>query len=121
MHPDVAMNSRTNLKDASLVLRNASASGFAIKTDISEVGEFTIHSIGLPVNPYTNVAAHVLVVVRHPRRGRRASASIRTIKGGDERRGPWDAHYAIRETAKDLASWNKWLGILSGSLESSGL
>lgn len=130
VHPDGAMNNRASLADAARIIKHAASHGFAVKTEVSEVGSYTMHSIPLPRNPYTDAFAHVIVVVTHPRRGHRSSVRVSTTKHGFgrsaaspdiEARGVWDAHYAIRETAKDLASWNKWQGILSGSLESSGL
>lgn len=128
MHPAGAMNNRASLSDVTSILKHAASRGFAVKTEVSEIGSYTMHSIPLPRNPYTLTFAHVIVVVTHPRRGHRASARVVTTSHGYstsekpvERRGVWDANYAIRETAKDLASWNRHLGISSGSLESSGL
>lgn len=122
------MNNRASLADAARLIRNARAAGFNVKTEVSEIGGYTMHSIPMPRNPYMGGFTHVIVMVDHPRRGYRSSVRVTTTKHYDNtseksvtRNGLWDANYAIRETAKDLASWNRHLGVISGSLESSGL
>lgn len=115
------MNNTTTLRDAELTIADARRAGFPVEVDDCRRHGFTIYSISLPRDPYTHTYGQVLVTVREPRKGGRASASIRTIRPGADTRGPWDARRAIRQAQADLYSWNRSMAIRSGALDSAAL
>ena len=99
------MKTTTTLRDAELTLADARRAGFPVEVDDCRQHGFTLYSIDLPRNPYSDASGQVLVTVRESRKGGRASASIRTI----------------RQHAADAYSWLRAMAARSGALDSAAL
>lgn len=115
------MKNTTTLRDAELTIADARRAGFPVEVDDCRQHGFTLYSIDLPRNPYSDASGQVLVTVRESRKGGRASASIRTIRPGADTRGPWDARWAIRQHAADAYSWARAMAARTGALDSAAL
>ena len=124
-----AMTNKTTVKAALKLVELAKILGTSHSVDNSAGA--TIHSFSSR-NAYTSVVSVTTVVVRHPDQtlrscGSRSSASVKTTvidpRGSVLRSyaGTWDATYILRHNAADQYTWDKWMAILSGSLESANI
>ena len=118
---------RTTLRAATELLNEIRAAGYAVTEYADAPGIFTTSFS----NPYSRASTAICVHFRRPPAGcsgRQSAAVITTVhdaRGLKDRshRGTWDARYALRQHAADVASYARNMAALhrGESLDSAAL